>query len=428
MEFFKLQIGCMLIVLYIAFVYYHERKHYKVKNEEPMFEVLLYTGIFSIFFDGLTAYTVNHLDRVPSILNTVFHACFLLSIVTVVFVIFIYIYNITKGLKHNKKAILFVPYILAMAVIIFFMPQLEYRHGDITNYSMGISAYVCFIMVGIYMFGSITQLVIGRKNLTNNKLIVISTGIIAAIVVTLYQMFNPQALLTCLVPTFFIISTYLNLENPLFLKLQAHNQDMVMGFATLVEKRDNSTGGHIRRTTTYVEMLARELKQKKMYEDILTEDYIKNLVMAAPMHDIGKIAIPDAILQKPDRLTPEEFSIMKTHSEKGGNIIKETFNTMDNEQYKLIAYQVARYHHEKWDGTGYPEGLTGDKIPLCARIMSVVDVFDAVSAKRCYKPALPLNKCFDIIEEGIGRNFDPFIAEVFLNMKTEISQMVEHNS
>ena len=161
-----------------------------------------------------------------------------------------------------------------------------------------------------------------------------------------------------------------------------------------------------------------------MYKEQLTQDYIENLTIAAPMHDVGKIAIPDAILQKPGRLTDEEFAIMRTHAEKGGEIIKETFGNMGNSEYEKMIYEVARYHHEKWNGKGYPQGLTGEQIPLCARIMSVADVFDAVSAKRCYRGAMPLEQCFEIIEKGSGQDFDPDIAEVFLDMRERIGQVV----
>lgn len=139
---------------------------------------------------------------------------------------------------------------------------------------------------------------------------------------------------------------------------------------------------------------------------------------------MGKIAIPDAILQKPGKLTDKEYEIMKTHSQKGAEIIEETFKTMGNDEYGKIAYQVARYHHEKWNGKGYPDGLTHEEIPLCARIMAVADVFDAVSAKRCYRDALPLDTCFGIIEEGSGEDFDPLVAEVFLGMKEEVAEIV----
>lgn len=323
------------------------------------------------------------------------------------------------------RILISLPFVVNMTAVILFMPKITYRHGEITNYSMGIPVYACYIMVAVYMLGCVALLAFGRKNMGHNKLIIITTCIVAAIAVTIYQMIYPEALLTSLVSVFVIIGAYLNRENPLFQKLSVHNKDMVMGFATLVENRDGSTGGHIRRTTTYVEILARELKNRGLYKDELTEDYIKNLVMAAPMHDVGKIAIPDAILQKPGKLTAEEFAVMKTHAAKGGEIIRETFQSMGYEEYEKIAYQVARFHHEKWNGKGYPEGLSRKKIPLCARIMAVADVFDAVSAKRCYRDAMPLEQCFAIIENGSGQDFDPFIADVFLDMKEEITDIVE---
>ena len=428
-QYSKLQIGCMLIVLYIAFIYFRERDAYKVHKKEIVFELLLFTGMFSITFDGLTAYTVNHINQVPAIVNAVFHACFLCSLDAIVFLIFLYILDITRGLPANRKMrmIMSLPFAVNMVVVILFIPKIIYHHGDITNYSMGISVYTCYIMVAVYMLGSIVLLISGRKNMGHNKRITITTCIAAAMGVTIYQMIYPQALLTCLVSVFVIIGAYLNVENPLFQKLNAHNREMVMGFATLVENRDGNTGGHIRRTTTYVEMLARELKSRGLYKDELTEDYIKNLTMAAPMHDVGKIAIPDAILQKPGKLTEEEFAVMRTHAIKGGEIIEETFTCMGDEEYERIAYQVARFHHEKWNGRGYPEGLVQKKIPLCARIMAVADVFDAVSAKRCYRDAMPIDQCFGIIEDGSGQDFDPLIAEVFLDMKEKITKIVKQN-
>lgn len=428
-EYSKLQIGCMLIVIYIAFIYFRERYAYKVKKKEIVFELLLFTGIFSIAFDGITAYTVNRLNKVPVLLNDIFHTCFLCSLDAIVFLIFLYILDITRGLPKKRKARIFIsfPFAVNMAAVILFMPKITYCRGEITNYSMGIPAYTCYIMVAVYMLGSVILLGCGRKNMGHNKLVTITTCIVAALAVTVYQMIHPQALLTSLVSVFVIIGAYLNMENPLLQKLRAHNKEMVMGFATLVENRDGSTGGHIRRTTTYVEMLAKELKNRGLYKDELTEDYIKNLIMAAPMHDVGKIAIPDAILQKPGKLTAEEFDVMKTHAAKGGEIIRETFKSMGDDEYEKIAYQVARFHHEKWNGKGYPEGLYRREIPLCARIMAVADVFDAVSAKRCYRDAMPLEQCFSIIENGSGQDFDPYIADVFLDMKEMITNIVESN-
>ncbi len=205
-----------------------------------------------------------------------------------------------------------------------------------------------------------------------------------------------------------------------------YSQDMIYGFATLVENRDENTGGHIRRTSVYSEMLANRLREKGVYSDIIDDAFIKYLSMAAPLHDIGKIAIPDSILCKPGKLTDEEFAVMKTHAEKGGEIIRSTFAHVANEKYRVMAYEVARYHHEKWNGRGYPEGLSGENIPLAARIMTVADVFDAVSEKRCYRDALPLDECFKIISDGIGRDFDPEAAKAFLEIRDDVARAREN--
>lgn len=429
MQYCKLQIGCMLIVFYITFIYIREKVAYRIKRKEWIFELLLMTGILSIALDGITAYTVNHLEQIPDIINRVLHACFLCSLDTMVFFMFVYILDITQGIPKRRsiRRLLEFPFMISIVVVALFVPELTYCRGDITNYSMGVSAYTCYIMVAIYMSATVVVLLAGWKKMGHHKLITITTCVAVSIVVTIYQMAHPQALLSCLVPTFVIMGTYLNMENPVFTKLQGHNQEMVMGFATLVENRDGSTGGHIRRTTTYVKMLAEELKIKGFYKEQLTNDFIRNLVMAAPMHDVGKIAIPDAILQKPGKLTTEEYEIMKTHADKGGKIVRETFANMGDDEYEKIVYEVARHHHEKWNGNGYPDGLLRKKIPLSARIMAVADVFDAVSAKRCYRDAMPLEQCFQIIAEGSGQDFDPIIAEVFLDMKEKITDVYKNN-
>lgn len=203
-------------------------------------------------------------------------------------------------------------------------------------------------------------------------------------------------------------------------RIKELNRDMVHGFANLVESRDESTGGHVKRTSRYVEMLARELKKRGLYKDIVNAEYIDNLSSAAPMHDIGKMSIPDYILQKPGKLTDEEFAIMKTHAENGGKIIKQTFSHIGDDNYRQMVYEVARYHHEKWNGKGYPEGRSKQEIPLAARIMAVADVFDAISQKRCYRDAIPLDECFGIIEKGSGIDFEPQLVEVFLSIKDKI--------
>lgn len=199
-----------------------------------------------------------------------------------------------------------------------------------------------------------------------------------------------------------------------------HNQvtgmqsGIITMMAEIVENRDDNTGGHIRRTAGYVESIARELQKQGSYRDILTDGYINDIIVAAPLHDIGKIHISDAVLNKPGKLTQEEFEIMKTHTTAGQKLLEHAREELGESGYLNTAVEMAAYHHEWWNGGGYPYGISGEEIPLCARIMAVADVFDALTSKRCYKDAMPLEKAYAIIREESGTHFDPVVAEAFL--------------
>jgi len=202
-------------------------------------------------------------------------------------------------------------------------------------------------------------------------------------------------------------------------------EQVIMGMATLIETRDNSTGKHVKNTKTYVKMIATELKERGMFQDILTEDYIMNVCKAAPLHDVGKIKISDAILRKPGKLTEEEYNAMKLHTVYGREIINEIIGGVEDPEYVKIAEEIAMYHHERWDGSGYPIGLKGEDIPLCARIMALADVFDALYEERCYKePIRPVYKIMQTLKEGKGTQFDPVITEVFMSMEHEIKDLL----
>ena len=213
------------------------------------------------------------------------------------------------------------------------------------------------------------------------------------------------------------------MENPSIRGLEYYHNEMVMGFATLIDNKDDSTGGHIRRTSAYALLIAKNLRKNKKFKKIIDQDNLSHLNKAAPMHDIGKIGVPDAILQKPGKLTEEEFKIIKKHPVIGGKIIEETFGHLFDDGYETMAYDVAMDHHEKWNGKGYPKGLQGTQIPLCARIIAVADVFDAVSAKRCYRDALPLEECYKIISKGRGVDFDPEVVDAFLADKNKVEEI-----
>lgn len=197
---------------------------------------------------------------------------------------------------------------------------------------------------------------------------------------------------------------------------------MITFMAEVVENRDDNTGGHIRRTAKYVEDIARELKRQGIYKDILTDRYMDDMVVAAPLHDIGKIHIPDSVLNKPGRLTEEEFKIMKTHTTAGEELLIHAKTELGESEYLNIAVEMAAYHHEWWNGKGYPYGISGEEIPLCARIMAVADVFDALTSKRCYKNAMPLEKAYTIIREESGTHFDPAVVEAFFAAMENIGE------
>lgn len=201
--------------------------------------------------------------------------------------------------------------------------------------------------------------------------------------------------------------------------------EVIFGMANLIESRDGSTGIHVKRTYYFVRMIAHELRRRNIFSDILTESYVNDLCKASPMHDIGKIAISDIILKKPGRLSEKEFEIMKTHSSEGGRILRQILSKIEKKEYVDIAFDMATYHHERWDGTGYPLGLKDLEIPISARIMAVADVFDALISERCYKNAMTVSQAFEIIERSSGTHFDPIIAEVFISFKDEVQDMLK---
>ena len=425
MEHIKLQSGCLVVLLYIAIVYLRECIQYRRKVTEMPFYKLLLTGIISVSLDGITAFTVNNRDIVDPLVNTILHALFLISLDTVIFILFLYMLRSTGAFPQNRKGQIFLklPYIINIFLVVLNIGSLEYIQGMTTSYSMGVSAYTCFIMAAVYIVFTIIAFFRQWKYIAVHKRAGIFTYLLTLAVVTGTQMIFPETLISSIAVTVFVLGVYMNLEDPALGELSHFHTETVMSFANLVENRDSSTGGHIKRTSRYVELIAEELSKRGYYKEVLTKDYITNLCKAAPMHDIGKIAVPDSVLQKPGRLTDEEFAIMRRHAEKGGDIIRESFRNLGDEEYRQIAFEVARYHHEKWNGNGYPDKLKRKDIPLCARIMAVADVFDAVSEKRCYREAMPLDKCFEIIEQGSGQDFDPIIAEVFLSIRDKVEQV-----
>ncbi|TPE47517.1 two-component system response regulator [Maribrevibacterium harenarium] len=204
---------------------------------------------------------------------------------------------------------------------------------------------------------------------------------------------------------------------------EVHNTQniTIYALASLAETRDNETGNHIRRTQYYVKVLAEDIVANGYHQDELTAENIDLLFRSAPLHDIGKVGIPDAILLKPVKLTEEEFEIMKTHPDLGAQALIEAEKMIGDDQTSFLRYarEIAQYHHEKWDGSGYPHGLSGENIPISGRLMALADVYDALISERVYKPAFSHDKAKSIILEGDGKHFDPKVVAAFLRQEQQ---------
>jgi putative two-component system response regulator len=209
-------------------------------------------------------------------------------------------------------------------------------------------------------------------------------------------------------------------------ELAAIQDVTILAMASLAETRDNDTGNHIRRTQYYVDLLAKHLKEHPRFRGFLSDHVITMLFKSAPLHDIGKVGSPDRILLKPGRFEPHEFEIMKTHCKLGRDAIQHAEDQLGLEvEFLKYAKEIAYGHQEKWDGSGYPEGLAGDDIPISARLMAVADVYDALISRRVYKEGMPHAKAVSIILEGRGTHFDPDITDAFMVLADQFQAVAQ---
>ena len=277
---------------------------------------------------------------------------------------------------------------LVYMIVALFIVGKKFRHRDIGTIIM----VLVILMAGILPM-SLRQLHIAYA----------AVGMAAALCFVFYNDLVQQDMRTDLIESQQKIS-----------KIQTH---IVSGLANLIESRDTETGLHVARTSAYAKALAECAREDGVYTEQISDHFIELLYTLAPMHDVGKILVSDKILRKPGKLTPEEYEEIKKHAEFGGKVVRQILADITDEEYLSFASDIATYHHEKWDGTGYPQGLKADNIPLCARIMTFADVFDALVSKRCYKDPIPVEKAFEIIEKDAGSHFDPYLARVFINHK-----------
>jgi len=288
-------------------------------------------------------------------------------------------------------------------------------------------------VLSIILLGLIISLLMARKTvLASNISIVLLLSILVispAVILYNYQFYlSPFLTIVSLISIFIIVTIikhYIAEKHLLSVQnsISKANHSIIDSMATVAELRDSETGGHIVRTRLYVKTLIEHLQTKEKFRHQINEDYIKFICAAAPLHDIGKVGIPDHILLKPGRLTAEELVVMRTHAALGGDILKQTIKKVGENPYLNIAIEIANYHHEKWDGSGYPLALKGEEIPLSARIMAISDVFDALINKRIYKAAFSFEDTLKYIKQNSGTHFEPDIVDAFFEIKEELLQI-----
>lgn len=221
----------------------------------------------------------------------------------------------------------------------------------------------------------------------------------------------------------YIIHTILDERKKEHQKLEQVQDATIMTLASLTETRDSETGSHILRTKSYVRELTEELRRQNLFTETITQSFIDDITKSAPLHDIGKVGIPDSILLKPGRLSKEEFEVIKTHTVLGEQVLRRTVAGLGKGSYLELAVDIAGTHHEKWDGTGYPCGLQGDNIPLAGRIMAVADVYDALTMERVYKAGMSHEQALEIMLSERGKHFDPVILDTFVSIGDRISDL-----
>lgn len=331
------------------------------------------------------------------------------------------------GLRHQTKiAFISFAFFLLLGVIcapfklvFYFDPVKGYERGDF------------FFIYLITYFGSLIYLIVSlfRASLKfhhRDTLTIVMVLVILAIGITVMSVFELHigyitvGISACVCYVFYNDLVQQDTQAELLAnqqKISEMQEQIISRLANLIESRDTETGEHVARTSAYVKTLAEDAYSEGLYLDQIDSNYINMIEALSPLHDVGKILVSDKILRKPGKLTPEEFEEIKKHTTEGGKIVEQILGDVSDRKQVEFASDIATYHHERWDGNGYPQGLKGEEIPLSARIMAIADVFDALVSKRCYKEAMPYGKAFEIIEEESGTHFDPKLVEIFLRHK-----------
>lgn len=299
---------------------------------------------------------------------------------------------------------------------IFCFDQAGYHRGNLFPIYMA-----CYFIALIYLI--VSMIVVGKRFRHRDfstivmVLVMLVAGIIPMTVLELHIAYLSIGICACMCYIYYNDLVQEDIQTDLITnqeKMSKMQEYTISGLASLIEGRDTETGEHVMRTSRLVREIAEAARRAGVYTDKIDDHFIRLLYTLAPMHDVGKIVVSDQILRKPAKLTVEEYDQMKVHTVEGGKLVRQILSEIANEEYINFASDIATYHHERWDGTGYPYGLKGEEIPLCARIMALADVYDALISERCYKGPYPVDKALEIIRLESGSHFDPKLTEVFL--------------
>ena len=300
--------------------------------------------------------------------------------------------------------------------LIFYFDETGYHRGDLFPVYMA-----CYFIALAYLI--VSMIIVGKRFRHRDfstilmVLVLLVAGIIPMTVLELHIAYISIGICASLCYIYYNDLVQEDIQAELIVnqeKMSQMQEHTISGLANLIESRDTETGEHVARTCQLVKEIAENARREGIYADEIDDHFITQLYTLAPMHDVGKIVVSDKILRKPGKLTPDEYEQMKVHASAGGRIVRRILDGISNEEYIGFAADIATYHHEWWNGGGYPSGLAGEKIPLCARIMALADVYDALTSERCYKKAMTPEAAAEVIREESGTHFDPKLAKVFL--------------
>ncbi|MCR4694366.1 MAG: HD domain-containing protein [Pseudobutyrivibrio sp.] len=339
----------------------------------------------------------------------------------------LHINMIQNGYKGKARGFWLIQIIIAISVILLivniFTGQIYYF--NVNNLFKQGPYYVPYIY--LYLIPLLLNQVLiitQRKYLSRKELISYSSFFLLPLVTTvLSTLVNGMYMINMSIFTSLLIMVFLMAMNDAE-RITNMQEGIILDFANMVEVRDERSGEHIKRTAVYVEEIAKELHRQRKYPRVITRSAIQRMTKASPLHDIGKIAISDSILNKTSPLTPEESDILKTHTTEGMKLLSKTLMSVGENSYMTDAIDMAWSHHEWWDGTGYPQGLKGEEIPVSARIMAVADCFDELLSKHTYKSARTFDEAIETIKQESGTHFDPLVAGAFLNIAGKFKQNV----